>query len=50
MVVGVEMEVGRKGAKGRWARRSQQLTIDFDYTTKGWKIVGLGPWSFFAPL
>lgn len=50
MVVDVEMELGRKDDESSLVRRSQQLTINFDYTKKGWKIVSLGPWGLFAPL
>lgn len=50
IVVDVEMELGRKDGHGALVRRNQQLTINFDYTKKGWKIVSLSPWSLFAPI
>jgi len=50
MVVDVEMELGRKGGEGALIRRSQQLTVNFDYTKRGWKIVSLSPWGLFAPI
>jgi len=49
LVIDVEMDLSRKGGDSL-VRRSQQLTINFDYTKKGWKIVSLSPWALFAPI
>ncbi len=43
------MELVKKDSTGRPERRSQQLTFDFEWTNRGWKITNISPRQFFNP-
>jgi hypothetical protein len=45
-----EMEMTRKDSALPAERRQQQLTIDLERTSRGWKIINLTPKDFFRPL
>ncbi|MBI4442133.1 MAG: hypothetical protein HY649_02015 [Acidobacteria bacterium] len=47
--IDAEMELTRKDAAGQIDRRRQQLVIDFQRTSRGWKIINLTPRDFFRP-
>ena len=47
--IDAEMELTRKDAAGQIDRRRQQLVIDFERTSRGWKIINLTPRDFFRP-
>ena len=49
-VIDAEMELTRKDSATPPERRRQQLVIDFERTTRGWKIVNITPRDFFRPL
>ncbi|MBI2819575.1 MAG: hypothetical protein HYX73_06315 [Acidobacteria bacterium] len=45
-----EMEMTRKDSAVPAERRRQQITIDLELTSRGWKIVNITPREFFRPL
>lgn len=45
-----EMELIRKDSAAPPERRRQQIVIDFELTTRGWRIVNITPRDFFRPL
>ena len=45
-----EMEMTRKDSAGMMDRRRQQLVVDFERTSRGWKIINITPREFFQPL
>ena len=45
-----EMEMTRKDSAVPAERRRQQITIDLEFTSRGWKIVNITPREFFRPL
>jgi hypothetical protein len=45
-----EMELTRKDSSAAPERRRQQLTIDLERTSRGWRIVNITPRDFFRPL
>lgn len=49
-VIDAEMEMTRKDSAGQLERRRQQLVIDFQRTSRGWKIINITPREFFRPL
>ena len=49
-MIDAEMELTRKDSATQPERRRQQLVIDFERTTRGWKIVNITPRDFFRPL
>ena len=49
-ILDAEMEMTRKNSPGRPQRRRQQVVIDFERTSRGWKIINLTPRGFFSPL
>ena len=49
-VIDAEMEMTRKDSAGQLERRRQQLVIDFQRTSRGWKITNITPREFFRPL
>ncbi|OFV98222.1 MAG: hypothetical protein A3F68_10005 [Acidobacteria bacterium RIFCSPLOWO2_12_FULL_54_10] len=49
-ILDAEMEISRNDAAGQTDRRHQQIVIDFELTSRGWKIVNITPRDFFTPL
>jgi len=49
-ILDAEMEISRNDAVGQADRRRQQIVIDFELTSRGWKIVNITPRDFFRPL
>jgi hypothetical protein len=49
VLVDAEMEMTRKDAAGQVQQRRQQIVIDFESTSRGWKIVNITPREFFRP-
>ena len=49
-MIDAEMELTRKDSASPPERRRQQLVIDFERTSLGWKIVNITPRDFFRPL
>ena len=49
-VLDAEMEMTRKDSAMPAERRRQQITIDLEFTSGGWKIVNITPREFFRPL
>lgn len=49
-ILDAEMELSRKDAAGQVEQRRQQLVIEFERTSRGWKIVNITPRDFFRPL
>jgi hypothetical protein len=49
-IVDADMELTRKDSAGQLDRRHQQIVIDFEATSRGWKIVNITPRDFFRPL
>jgi hypothetical protein len=49
-IVDADMELVRKDSAGQLDRRRQQLVIDFELTSRGWKIINITPRDFFRPL
>lgn len=49
-ILEAEMEMTRKDSAGQAERRRQQLVIDFELTSRGWKIINITPRDFFRPL
>ena len=49
-VLDAEMEMTRKDSAVPAERRKQQITIDFERTSRGWKIINITPRDFFRPL
>jgi len=49
-VIDAEMEMTRKDSAGQLERRRQQLVLDFQRTSRGWKIINITPREFFRPL
>ena len=49
-MIDAEMELTRKDSARQPERRRQQLVIDFERTSRGWKIVNITPRDFFRPL
>ncbi|MBI4459323.1 MAG: hypothetical protein HY648_04605 [Acidobacteria bacterium] len=49
-ILDAEMEMTRKDSAGQAERRRQQLVIDFELTSRGWKIINITPREFFRPL
>ena len=49
-MIDAEMELTRKDSSRQPERRRQQLVIDFERTSRGWKIVNITPRDFFRPL
>ena len=49
-IVDADMEISRNNSAGQRDRRHQQIVIDFELTSRGWKIVNITPRDFFSPL
>ena len=49
-IIDAEMELTRKDSAAPPQRRRQQIVIDFELTTRGWRIVNITPRDFFQPL
>lgn len=49
-LIDAEMEMTRKDAATPPERRRRQLVIDFERTSRGWRIINLAPRDFFQPL
>ncbi len=49
-IIDAEMELARKDSAGQLDRRRQQIVIDFEAASRGWKIVNITPREFFRPL
>ena len=49
-IIDAEMELTRKDSAAPPERRRQQIVIDFELTTRGWRIVNITPRDFFRPL
>jgi len=49
-IVDADMEISRNNSAGQRDRRHQQIVIDFELTSRGWKIVNITPRDFFRPL
>lgn len=49
-IIDAEMELVRKDSAGQLDRRRQQIVIDFEAASRGWKIVNITPREFFRPL
>ena len=49
-IIDADMELTRKDSAGQLDRRRQQVVIDFEATSRGWKIVNISPRDFFRPL
>jgi hypothetical protein len=49
-IVDADMEISRNNSAGQRDRRHQQIVIDFELTSRGWKIVNITPRDFFNPL
>ena len=49
-VLDAEMEITRKDSAQQAQRRKQQITIDLERTSRGWKITNITPRDFFQPL
>jgi hypothetical protein len=45
-----EMEMIRKDSAVPAQHRKQQITIDLELTSRGWKIINISPRDFFQPL
>ena len=50
VIVDADMELTRKDSAGQLDRRRQQIVIDFEATSRGWKIINITPRDFFRPL
>lgn len=50
VILDAEMELSRKDSNAPPTRRSQQIVIDFEATSRGWKIINITPRDFFSPL
>jgi len=50
VILDAEMELSRKDSAAPPTRRSQQIVIDFESTSRGWKIINITPRDFFSPL
>ncbi|MBI2816156.1 MAG: hypothetical protein HYX72_04365 [Acidobacteria bacterium] len=50
VIVDADMELTRKASAGQLDRRRQQIVIDFEATSRGWKIINITPRDFFRPL
>jgi len=48
--IDAEMELTRKDSAAPPQRRRQQIVIDFELTSRGWRIVNISPRDFFRPL
>ncbi len=49
-IIDAELEMARKNSPARLQRRRQQVVIDFERTSRGWKIINITPRGFFSPL
>lgn len=49
-ILDAEMEMTRKDSAAPVERRRQQVVIDFERTSRGWKIINITPREFFRPL
>jgi len=49
-ILDAEMEMTRKDSDRAPQRRRQQLALDFERTSQGWKIINITPREFFRPL
>ena len=49
-IVDADMEISRKDSAGQLDRRRQQIVIDFELTSRGWKIINITPRDVFRPL
>jgi hypothetical protein len=49
VMIDAEMEMTRKDAANQVQQRRQQLTVDFENTSRGWKIINITPREFFQP-
>ncbi|MFQ5816555.1 MAG: hypothetical protein ACE5H2_01190 [Terriglobia bacterium] len=49
MIVDAEMIFAQRDTPGPPARRTSQITFDFQRTPRGWKITEINPRSFFLP-
>ena len=49
-IVDADMEISRKDSAGQLDRRRQQIVIDFELSSRGWKIVNITPRDIFRPL
>ncbi len=47
--VDATMELVKTNSTARPERRNQQLTFDFEWTDRGWKITNISPRQFFTP-
>jgi hypothetical protein len=47
--VDITMEMVKKDSVAPPQRRNQQVTFDFTWTNRGWKIINITPRSFFQP-
>jgi hypothetical protein len=47
--VDATMELVKKDSMAPPSRRNAQITFDFEWTNRGWKIVNITPRSFFQP-
>lgn len=50
VILDAEMELSRKDSNAPATRRSQQIVIDFESTSRGWKIINITPRDFFSPM
>ena len=49
VAVDADMELDKKDSNAAPQRRKQQLTFDFEWTSRGWQIDNVSPRSFFNP-
>jgi hypothetical protein len=49
-ILDAEMEMTRKDSAVPAERRNQQITVDLERTSRGWKITNITPRDFFQPL
>ncbi len=47
--VDIQMELVKKDSTAPPTRRSQQVTFDFEWTNRGWKIINITPRAMFQP-
>ena len=47
--VDAQMELVKKDSMAPPTRRNSQVTFDFEWTNRGWKIVNITPRSYFQP-
>lgn len=49
-ILEADLEISRNDAAGQTDRRRQQIVVDFELTSRGWKIVNITPRDLFRPL